>query len=132
MSLDKYNGEMKAHMRLLTKLCMRSLATCLLNLPSMLLCCCFQWMLIKRQTCFQRRHLIQVCINKYIHFLSPQTGVFGLTEVEGCGSHSNSSQGVCVSEAYPHKRETNHGFHCCCAWLQCITLTIVNNLIWYN
>lgn len=70
---------------------------------------------------------------KKAHFLSPQTGVFSLTDVEGCGSHSNSSQvavkqglvckwtpavivkllRVCIAEAYPHKRETNHGYHGC-------------------
>ncbi len=69
--LAKYNGEMKAHkgMRPLSKLCMRSLATCLLNLPLMLLCCCFQWTLTKRKTCFQRRHLIKVYMpKKYVFF----------------------------------------------------------------
>lgn len=67
---------------------------------------------------------------KETHFLSPQMGVFSLTDVQGCGSHSNSShvavkQGlvckwtpaailrVCISEAYPHKRETKHGYHGC-------------------
>ncbi len=71
VSLAKYNGGKKAHkhIRPLIKLCMRSLTTCLLNLPSMLLCCLFQWTLTKRKTCFQRRHLIKVCMpNKYILF----------------------------------------------------------------
>lgn len=70
---------------------------------------------------------------KETHFLSLQMEVFSLTDVQGCGSHSNSSQvavkqglvckwtpaaivkllRVCISEAYPHKRETNHGYHGC-------------------
>lgn len=46
-----------------------SWATCLLNLPSMLLCCCFHWMMTKRKTCFQRSHLIKVCmLKKHVFF----------------------------------------------------------------